>query len=77
MTRRWPPASWWKGARAEAAPVTSSTEPDQDRGRAPFSLPEWWHSARFWQGIVAGMAAAYLIKLILFLGAPYGIDWYG
>jgi hypothetical protein len=36
-----------------------------------------WTSHEFWKGIVIGAGVVLLVKTILAVQAPYGIDWYG
>ncbi|MEZ5932992.1 MAG: hypothetical protein R3F54_13745 [Alphaproteobacteria bacterium] len=35
-----------------------------------------WTSYEFWMGIVAGAAAVLVVKTILAVRAPFGVDWY-
>ncbi len=44
------------------------------RGAAEESL---WASHMFWKGVVVGAAIVFLIKTVLAVRTPHGIDWYG
>ena len=35
-----------------------------------------WSNALFWKGIVFGLLAVVLIKMVFEVQAPFGIDWY-
>jgi hypothetical protein len=37
----------------------------------------FWHSDTFWKGVVVGLLTVVLIKTLIAVQAPYGIDWYG
>lgn len=37
----------------------------------------FWSSHLFWKGIVFGVLAVIVIKTILDIRAPFGVDWYG
>lgn len=37
----------------------------------------FWDSPRFWQGLAIGLAVVFLIKTVIAIQWPYGIDWYG
>lgn len=37
----------------------------------------FWTSHLFWKGIVLGVLAVVLVKTVLAIQTPFGIDWYG
>ena len=56
--------------RRPAAPA-GSAEPVEASGEAGI-----WTSHEFWKGMVFGVLAVVLVKVILEVQAPFGIDWY-
>jgi len=48
------------------------------RGR-PLGASEnvgFWSNALFWKGIVFGLLAVVLVKMVFEVQAPFGVDWY-
>ena len=43
----------------------------------PEGKDSFWSSDLFWKGVVIGVLASVVVKLVLEVQAPFGVGWYG
>jgi hypothetical protein len=66
------------GAYPAIGAVTPGLVVPRRRGASTATPPSegLWTSYEFWMGIVAGAGAVLLVKTVLAVQAPFGLDWY-